>query len=160
MICDPRPVGSSVCRPIDLVGDMLDVLISLDSAMQTMMANKPTNAVPVFSLDWFVKPANLERLRGNRCLKCSSVFWSAFIDVIRDHDSSWQFNIQHMRESFRLFFPKFALGPTQILTRTGHGPVSPSTADWCWQRAAGPTGHPVDGKAQGSPAMTRPTYRR
>lgn len=30
MICDPRPVGSSVCRPVDLAGDVLGVLISLD----------------------------------------------------------------------------------------------------------------------------------
>lgn len=49
MICDPRPVGSSVCRPIDLVGDVLDVLISLDSAMQTMMANKPPALAPFLS---------------------------------------------------------------------------------------------------------------
>lgn len=66
-------MGSSVCRPIDLMGDVLDGLISLDSAMQTMMADKP-RTLALISLDRLVKPADPERLRGNRCLKWSFFF--------------------------------------------------------------------------------------
>lgn len=77
MICDPRPVGSSVCRPVDLAGDVLGVLISLDGVPSRQCRPISPQRWPPFLVGWFVKLADLERLRGNSCL--SAPFYLLFI---------------------------------------------------------------------------------
>lgn len=75
MICDPPwPTGSSVCRPVDLRGDVLPFLTpSRQDAIQTPVPNKPLDTAT--SLVGLISVRNTtdlkERIKWRQCYKMS-----------------------------------------------------------------------------------------